>query len=71
MFVEGREDMYGVDAAILMNQQVWKTTGHVGNFSDPLVDCKNANVVFVPTNWKIRKSVQTAKVNLGRKDNLI
>lgn len=37
-FVEDREDMYGVDAAILMNQNVWKASGHVGTFSDPLVD---------------------------------
>jgi len=32
MFVEGREDMYGVDAAILMNQRVWKASGHVDTF---------------------------------------
>ena len=38
-FVTDREDMYGVDAAILMNQNVWKATGHVGGFSDPLVEC--------------------------------
>jgi glycyl-tRNA synthetase len=37
-FVEDREDMYGVDAAILMNQNVWKASGHVGTFADPLVD---------------------------------
>src|ERR1700741_1447049 len=39
-FVEDREDMYGVDAAILMNQNVWKASGHVSGFSDPLVECK-------------------------------
>ncbi len=37
-FVESRDDMYGVDAAILMNQNVWKASGHVGGFNDPLVD---------------------------------
>ncbi len=37
-FVEDREDMYGMDAAILMNQNVWKASGHVGGFSDPLVE---------------------------------
>lgn len=37
-FVLDREDMYGVDAAILMNQEVWKASGHVGGFSDPLVE---------------------------------
>lgn len=38
MFVEDREDMYGVDAAILMNQSVWKASGHVDTFTDPLVE---------------------------------
>lgn len=37
-FVHEREDMYGVDAAILMNQEVWKASGHVGGFADPLVE---------------------------------
>ena len=37
-FVTGREDMYGIDAAILMNQDVWKASGHVGGFADPLVE---------------------------------
>lgn len=36
-FVDDRDDMYGVDAAILMHQNVWKASGHVGGFSDPLV----------------------------------
>lgn len=38
MFVDGREDMYGLDAAILMNAQVWETSGHVAGFFDPLVE---------------------------------
>lgn len=38
-FVESRDDMYGVDAAILMNAKVWQSTGHVDNFSDPMVEC--------------------------------
>lgn len=37
-FIDDRDDMYGVDAAILMNQNVWKASGHVGGFSDPLVE---------------------------------
>jgi len=37
-FVLDREDMFGIDAAILMNQNVWKASGHVGGFSDPLVE---------------------------------
>ncbi len=38
MFVEDRDDMFGVDAAILMNQNVWKASGHVDTFTDPLVE---------------------------------
>ena len=37
-FVENREDMYGLDAAILMNAKVWKASGHVDTFYDPLVE---------------------------------
>jgi len=38
MFVEDRDEMFGVDAAILMNQKVWQASGHVDTFSDPLVE---------------------------------
>lgn len=37
-FVEDREDMYGLDAAILMNSRTWKASGHVDGFVDPLVE---------------------------------
>jgi len=39
-FVQESDYNVGLDAAILMNPQTWITTGHVGSFSDPLVDCK-------------------------------
>jgi glycyl-tRNA synthetase len=39
MFVQERDDMAGVDAAILMNPRVWEASGHVAGFSDPLVEC--------------------------------
>lgn len=45
-FVEDRADMYGMDAAILMNQNVWKASGHVSGFSDPLVECKKCKHRF-------------------------
>src|SRR5574344_2096881 len=38
-FVDSRDDMYGVDAAILMSPFVWVSSGHVETFSDPLVEC--------------------------------
>ena len=39
-FVQESPNSYGVDAAILMNPRVWEASGHLSNFSDPLMDCK-------------------------------
>ena len=39
-FVQESDYNVGLDAAIIMNPTTWVTTGHVGSFSDPLVDCK-------------------------------
>lgn len=39
-FVRRRRDMVGLESGILMNPKVWEASGHVGNFGDPLVDCK-------------------------------
>ncbi len=38
--VHMREDVVGIDASIIMHPDVWKASGHLANFSDPLVDCK-------------------------------
>ena len=38
--VTSREDIVGLDAAILMHRKVWQASGHESNFTDPLVDCK-------------------------------
>ena len=46
MFVEDREDMYGVDASILMNKKVWEASGHTATFTDPLVECSNCHGRF-------------------------
>lgn len=45
-FVQRRPDMVLLDAAILMNPQVWVASGHVGGFSDPLIDDKNTKERF-------------------------
>lgn len=42
-FVEDRDDMHGVDAAILMNQKVWQASGHADGFNDPMVECQNCH----------------------------
>ncbi len=41
-----RSDIVGLDAAILMHPTVWKASGHVDGFSDPLVDCKECKTRF-------------------------
>ncbi len=44
--VRQRDDMVGLDSAILMAPIVWKASGHLDTFSDPLVDCKKCNARF-------------------------
>jgi glycyl-tRNA synthetase len=41
-----RDDIEGLDAAILMAPQVWHTSGHVAEFTDPMVDCKKCKARF-------------------------
>ncbi len=45
-FVLERDDMVGIDAAIIMNPKVWEASGHVSGFSDPLVECKKCHQRF-------------------------
>ena len=42
-FVQQRDDMVGIDAALIMNPKVWQASGHLQNFSDPLVECKKCH----------------------------
>ncbi len=45
-FIQESAYNVGLDAAILMNPQVWVASGHVGGFSDPLMDCKKCKARF-------------------------
>lgn len=45
-FVQGRDDIVGIDAALIMNPKVWEASGHVATFSDPLVECKKCHARF-------------------------
>ena len=45
-FVERRDDMLGLDAAVLMNPKVWEASGHLKTFSDPLIECKKCHERF-------------------------
>ena len=43
-FIQERNNSYEVDADILMHPRVWEASGHVGGFSDPLIDCKHCKM---------------------------
>jgi len=45
-FVQRRPDMVGLDASILMHPTVWKASGHIDNFTDPMVDCRECKRRF-------------------------
>ncbi|MBR3365680.1 glycine--tRNA ligase [Candidatus Saccharibacteria bacterium] len=45
-WVEKRDDIFGVDAAILMNPKTWVASGHTATFADPLVECKRCHGRF-------------------------
>src|SRR3989338_1102686 len=45
-FVHQRQDMVGIDAALIMNPKVWEASGHLKEFSDPLIECKKCHHRF-------------------------
>ena len=45
-FVTSRADMVGLDAAIIMNPKVWEASGHLAEFTDPLVECKKCHTRY-------------------------
>jgi len=49
-----RDDIEGLDAAILMHPRVWEASGHVEGFTDPLVECRNCNRRFRADNAQIQ-----------------
>lgn len=64
MFVDDREDMYGIDAAILMNPKAWVASGHVGGFSDPMTECEKCKKRFRADHIE-GKNCPECKGNLG------
>ena len=65
MFVENRTDIYGVDAALLMNPKVWEASGHIGGFSDPLVECKKCKRRFRADHLEDKKKCPECEGELG------
>ena len=64
-FVQENPYNVGLDAAILMNPQVWVASGHVGGFSDPLMDCKSCKERF-RADKVIEDWCQTSSFELGK-----
>ncbi len=67
--VQLRDDIVGLDAAIVMNPRVWEVSGHVGGFSDPMVDCRNCKHRFRAEDLKGPPS-EIACPNCGARDSL-
>lgn len=68
-----RSDIVGIDAAILMHPMVWKASGHVDGFTDPLVDCKECKTRFRADNTdsylKHKKCPNCGSQNLSEERN--
>lgn len=56
-----REDIEGIDAAILMHSRVWEASGHVENFTDPMVDCKSCKARYRLDNLLNELSIKKKK----------
>ena len=60
--VQLRDDVVGIDAAILSTPKIWEASGHLDNFTDPLVDCRNCH-----ERWRADK-IEGACPNCGSSD---
>ena len=74
-FVQRQKNIVGLDSAVLTNPKVWEASGHLSNFSDPLVDCKNCKHRFradhlLETSLQ-KKEIALENLSLGQMDNLI
>ena len=63
-FVEDAENMFGIDAAIIMNPKVWQASGHVDTFTDPMVECSKCHNRF-----RADKIDKKSCPNCGAKDS--
>ncbi|HTV20210.1 MAG TPA: hypothetical protein VMG12_16110, partial [Polyangiaceae bacterium] len=66
--VHQREDIVGLDASIIMHPDVWRSSGHVANFSDPLVDCKVCGERFRADKAPKLAAGEAALMTLGDKE---
>ncbi|MGI6176964.1 MAG: glycine--tRNA ligase [Eubacterium sp.] len=64
-FVQESEYNVGLDAAILMNPRTWEASGHVGGFSDPLIDCRECKARF-----RADKLIEEYQISHGMKPDI-
>src|SRR6187431_3470514 len=65
--VTSREDVVGLESSIIMHSSVWKSSGHLANFSDPLVDCLVCQERFRADKAPKLADGQAAPITLGDK----
>lgn len=77
-FIYSQKDMFLIDTNIILNPLVWKASGHIDNFSDPLIDCKNCKSRFRAdklieqnSNENINEQTETTKLEQIVCDNKI
>ncbi len=63
-FVEGREDMVGIDGPILLHPKLWEASGHLSGFNDAMIDCKNCKKRYRADNLVMEKLGQDLEGNL-------
>jgi glycyl-tRNA synthetase len=63
-YVQTRTDVVGLDAGILASPRVWEASGHLQNFTDPLVECKNCHSRFRADQIDLNKNCPVC----GKKD---
>jgi len=71
MFVESREDIYGLDASILMNAKVWEASGHTATFFDPVVEDTKTGERFRADHLLKDGGVDVAGMTLTEMDSVI
>src|SRR3989338_1718831 len=64
-FVKSREDMYGISSSIIMPGSVWQASGHLKNFTDPLVECKKCHHRFRADHLEDKKRCPDCGGELG------
>ncbi|OHA92367.1 MAG: glycine--tRNA ligase [Candidatus Zambryskibacteria bacterium RIFCSPLOWO2_02_FULL_51_21] len=64
-FVRSRDDVYGISSSIIMPEAVWQASGHLKNFTDPIVECKKCHHRFRADHLKDKKKCPDCGGELG------